>query len=863
MRGYRALLHCYPASFRREYGAEMAAAYAAKRRVTTGPLAVVLLWIETLVDVLTNAAAVHAEMLGQDLRYAVRTLRNAPGFALTAVIVTALGVGANTAAFSVADFVLVRPLPFVQADRLVTLWEHSPTDQTLQPSPANLADWRRMTRSFSQIGAYHTTAVDLLGSGEPLRVQGAAVTPEMLPMLGVHPLLGRLVGGNDDPPGATTIVISSALWRGPFGADPAILGRRVVLDGSPFVVVGVMPQEFNFPDRHVSFWRVMTAAALADEDRSNNYFYAIGRLKPGVTMAQAAADLDGVTAQLARQYPDEDGAIRGTVLGLRAYYAEYFSQTRALLVALCGAALCVLLIACANLANLLLGRALMRQRELAVRTALGAGRERLVRQLVTESLLLACIGGALGVVIALFTVPLLTTLIPDTLPLAALPTIDLRVLLLAGALTLATGIGFGVIPALQIGRRENLGALREGERAGGGRRAHLRSALVIVEIMASVVLLVSAGLLLRAMWRLQSVDPGFRAENVLTMRTELPSFKYGVTAQRNAYYTQVLTAVRALPGVQSAGFTSFLPMAMGGGIWPVVLPGETGPRTKLRTTSLRFITPGYLQAMQIALIRGRDIAATDVREAPNVAVVSESFAKRYWPGADPLGQHFTFAFQDRMVVGVVHDIMVRGPERTAEPQAYLSSQQVPDSSLSFYAPKDLAIRTSGAPEGLAPAVRAIIRAADAEQPILNVRTLSDIVSDQTASRAAQVRLLAAFALIAFLLAAIGIHGVLSFMVSQRRREIGIRMALGARPGQVVGMVAGQAGLLALAGIIPGALLAYAAAKGMASLLAGVQPSDPGTFAAVTLLCATMIAIGTTLSAIRAVRVSPATVMRGD
>ena len=539
------------------------------------------------------------------------------------------------------------------------------------------------------------------------------------------------------------------------------------------------------------------------------------------------------------------------------------AKSRLLLLALCGAAVCVLLIACANLANLLIARSLARRRELEVRAALGAGRERLVRQLVTESLVVAGLGGALGVALAWVAVPLLSRLVPADLPIAQEPTVDVRVLLFAGALTALTGLGFGVFPALRASGKAELGALREGARSGGGQRARLRSALVIAQVMSSVVLLVSSGLLMRALARISSTDPGFRAEGVLTMRTALPLPQYDSTARREQFYTGVLSQVRALPGVQSAAYISFLPMVMVGGIWPVSLSGEDVVRSEGKTASLRFATPGFFAAMKIPVRRGREIEETDERTKPMVAVVSESFVRRFWPNEDPIGKHFTFATAERTVVGIVADIRVRGPEQTSEPQVYLPYTQVADGALIGYIPKDLVIRTTVPPASLVPAVRRIVRVVDPQQPVSNVRTMQDIVSDQTASRLVQVRVLGAFAAIAFLLAAVGIHGLLAFTVSTRKHEIGVRMALGAQRGTIVGMVLRQGVWLALGGVLPGIAIAYAAARGMQALLAGVQPGDAVTFAAAAGLCVAMTLAGSLLPVLRAVRVAPATVFRGE
>jgi|HubBroStandDraft_3_1064219.scaffolds.fasta_scaffold06391_4 predicted permease len=862
MRLYGALLHLYPASFRRQYGGEMRAIFARRRRDAEGLLGAAALWLETAWDLLSSAGAAHWDLLRQDLRYTARTLGRAPGFVATVLLVVALGVGANVAVFSLTDFVLVRPLPFRQPERLVKLWENLPGYTRMEASPANYRDWKRMSRVFSSMGAMHGLSVNLVGQGEPVRLEGQAVTADLFPTLGVRPVLGRLFTAAEDRPGTGgTLLLSHALWQQQFAGDPAVLGRRVSLDGKPFLIIGVMPPDFHFPDRRSVLWTPAQFGAEAFEDRNDNWLEVAARLAPGVTLAQARAEMKVVAARLARQYPKEDGHIGINVIDLREEVSE---RSRLLLVALCGAALCVLLIACANLASLLLARALGRRRELEVRSALGAGRERLVRQLVTESLVLAVAGGVLGVMAALVTLPLLARLVPASLPIAETPSIDLRVLAFAGLLTGATGLAFGLVPALRAGRRTGFVALREGSRALGGRRGGLRAALVTVEVAASVVLLISAGLLIRALWRLQSTDLGFRPAGVLTLRTALPRPKYDPTARRAELYSRVLSGVRALPGVSGAAYVSWVPLVMGGGIWPVLLDGQQREdREESHTASLRFVTPGYFATMGIPFREGRDVADADRADRPFVAVVSESFARRFWPGRDALGRTFKFAFHDRVVAGVVGDVRVRGVEQTSEPQVYLPYLQVEDGSLPGYAPKDLVLRTSVSTASLLPAVRRIVREVAPEQPISDVRTLAEVVAGDTASRAVQVRVLAVFAAVAFLLAAVGIHGLLAFAVSQRTREIGVRRALGAPAGEIVKMVTRQGVATAALGVGAGVALAYAAGRSMQALLAGVDPADAPTFAAAAVLGLVMTVSGTLVPSLRALRVDPLSVVREE
>ncbi|HTB18846.1 MAG TPA: ABC transporter permease, partial [Bryobacteraceae bacterium] len=772
----------------------------------------------------------------------------------------ALGIGANTAVFSVTDYVLIRPLPFLSPDRLVRVWEKLPGYRQMELSPVNYRDWRRMNTVFEDLAAVTTQEVNLIGESAPERVKAALVTGNLFSVLGVPPLLGHSIGPADDRDGAPrTVVLSYGVWQRAFGGDTGVLGHKLDLNGTPHVVIGVMPPEFRFPNQAVDLWMPFAFPESAYSDRNNNYLDGIGRLRNGVTLQQARAEMNLIADQLRRQYPKELENTGASVNILRD--DEIPDQRRLLLLALAGAALCVLLIACSNLANLLLARALVRQKELAVRTALGAGRERLIRQLVTESMVLALLGGMLGVLLAALALPLLTKLVPS-LPASGLPSIDLRVLGFAAILTALTGVGFGIVPALRVGRSDLTG-LREGSRSGGGRKAGLRSALILAEVTLSVVLLVSAGLLMRALLRVESVDPGFRSEGVLTLETALPMPKYESTAKRAAFYRRVLSDVQALPGVSDAAYISFLPMVMGGGIWPVDIDGKTLDRSAGHSASLRFITPGFFSTLRIPLHAGRNISDSDAGDQPFTAVVSESFVRRYWPGQNPLGHHFKFAFADRTIVGVVGDIRVRGLERNSEPQVYAPYQQVPDGSLVFYSPKDLVVRASGSPGVLLPAIRRIIHDADPQQPVSDVRTLPEIVQDDTAPRAVQVRIVGAFAALAFLLAGLGIHGLLSFTVSTRSPEIAVRIALGAQPRDILRIVLQDSLLLATAGVILGAALAYVAGRAMQALLAGITPGDSTTFLAAAGLCFLMTLAGSLVPSLRALRVDAISAIRAE
>ena len=858
---YRLLLHLYPSSYRAEYGDEMSAIFAQELRQSSGVLAQCGLWLATFVEVFSNAAALHWEIARRDLRNAIRSLVKSPGFAITALLLITIGIGANAAIFTLADFVLVRPLPFPESERLVKVWETHPGYSMMELSPANYRDIKAAATSFESLAAYTDMAMNLVGQGEPQRVEGAWVTGNLFSTLGRPALLGRYFSERDDQAGApATVMLSYALWQTDFGGDASVLGKSIILDDKAYTVIGVMPADFHFPTREAQFWKTFQFQEDNYKDRDDNWLEGIGRLKPGVSLAQARTELKLIGDRLRQQYPKENQDVGLSVISLRD---ELSKQSRLLLMALCGAALCVLIITCANLANLLLARSLARQKEFSIRVSLGANRRNLLRQLLTESTLLGLAGGAGAIGVAAAALPLLSRLVPHGLPIQEVPPLDVRMLLLALGLTVITVTAFGVAPAIRVCRNAGFSGLREGVRTGGVGHHRSRSALVIAEVVVSVVLLILSGLLIRALWKVQATDPGFRTEGILTLRTALPLPKYEKTSVREQFYTKVLTEARRLPGVTDAAYISALPMVWRGGIWPVIVDGRSQNRAEGTSASLRYVTPGFFATMGIPIQAGRDVSETDTIDHPFVAVVSESFVRRYWPDQQPIGRHFTFGLHDREVIGVVHDVRVRGLERSSEPQVYLSYKQVPDGWLIGYTPKDLAIHTSQPPERLIPEVRRIIAGADPQQPISNVRTMEEIVAGETESRTIQMRVLITFTAVAILLAGLGIYGLLSFTVSLRQQEFGIRMALGARQGDIFKMVLRQGVVLAVAGLLPGLALAYLSARLLESLLAGVRPADALTFSVAAVLCLVTTLMGTLVPALRAIRVDPTAVMRAE
>ncbi|HYC50509.1 MAG TPA: ABC transporter permease, partial [Gemmatimonadaceae bacterium] len=813
--------------------------------------------------------AAHWDIFRQDLAYTARTLRNARGFAIAAILVTALGVGANTATFSVADFVLLRPLPFKNPDRLVRLCE-GPKDGggwgcMNQLSPANYRDVANgVTTSVESWGAFTGLSANLVGRGEPIRINGALVTPSLLHVLGVAPIRGRAFENTPpaEPPTteANTVVLSYGLWQSHFGGDENIIGTQLQLDGAPYTVIGVMPSTFRFPSDEAQLWMPLPLPSQVFQQRDNNYLDAVGRLREGSTFEQARAEIAAIFTRMQRDYPD---VMAETGFSFFRQQDYVMPRNRLIILALCGASLSMLLLTCANLANLLLARAAARERELAVRAALGAGRDRLVRQMLTESVILALLGGLAGVGAAALAMPLLQMVVPQGLPLAEAPTLDGRVLALAGIFTALTGLGFGLIPALRAGGATGFSALREGTRAGAGRQ-RLRAVLVAVEIAVSVMLLISSGLFIRAISRVQAVDPGFKPDGVVTMRTTLPVPKYAEPEPRAQFYDRVLNDVRALPGVEQAAYVSGVPMVLWGGIAGIEIPGRPVVPSRRQGVAFRLASAQYFGALGIPLRRGRDLEDADTPDRQLVAVVSESFVQEYWPGEDGLGKTFIVRDQLRTVVGVVGDVKTRGLERTNEPQVYIPARQPPEGGLGgLYVPKDLVIRAPTQGLSIVPAVREAVRRADAEQPIADVRMMADVLDGQFATRNAQIRILGALAVLALLLCAVGIHGLLAFTVAQRGREIGVRLALGAEPRSVAGMVVGDATRMALFGVVPGVFGAYLAARAMSALLFGVDPGDPWTLGAAAAVCMATAIVAALRPAMRAARVDPITALKTD
>lgn len=812
---------------------------------------------------LAGAISTQAAMLKQDIGWAQRSLRRSAAFTITAVFVAAMGIGANTAAFTLLDYVLLRPLPFTHPEQLVMLYQTQPANgyTRMVTSPANFQDWRTMSKSFEAVGGYSEVSVNMSGENEPQRLKGVSITSEVLRVLDVRPAVGRGFTVDDDRADAPAVVLlSHGLAESMFGGAPNALGRTVRLDNQPYTIVGVMPANFAFPSREMQLWMPLQfspSAFLDPAERSNYYLSAVARLRPGVSVEQAQAELSLIGQQLERTYPKENEGMGATAVTMQEVISP---QSRMLVIGVFGAAFCLILIACANLANLLFARFTVRRREIAIRMAMGAGRGRIFRQLLTENLVLALVGGVFGLWLGSLAVPMLAPLVPDALPINEVPQMNLRVFAFIATLTIVTCVTFGVVPSLRASRQVDLTALR-GRSAIAGRSDRLRRSLVLAEIVCTIVLLIGAGLLVKALWRVRSVNPGFGADNVLTMRTELPFPKYQEAATRNQFYSRVLTQARTLPGVTSAAYISFLPMVFRGGIFPVTVPGAAQDAPARAT--IRFVTPDFFNTLRIPLRRGRDVTDQDTLSSPLSVVVSESLARRLWANQDPIGKQLNVASADRTVVGVVGDISTRGLERASEPQVYLPERQMPADSLIFFAPKDLVVRTTGNAASLTPALRQIVHQVDPEQSVSDVRLLEDVVQSQTESRRTHLQVVGAFTVIAFLLSTVGIYGLLSFAVLTRTQEVGVRLALGASPGNILGMFLRQGLVLGVLGLLVGVPLAYVAARGMGALLFSVEPSDLTTYAGTSLLVLLMVLIGSVGPAVRAARVDPAISIRGD
>ena len=798
----------------------------------------------------------------QDVRYGARVLFKNPSFTFIAVLALALGIGANTAIFTVVNAVLLRPLPYKDPERLMTVWEDAskvgfPHNT---PAPANFIDWRDQNQLFEGMAALHRRTFNLTGDGEPERIDGRRVSTNLFALLGVDPQFGRVFLAEEDQPGSNRVVIlSNRLWHRRFAADKAIVGKTLSLNGEPYTVVGVMPQRFEFPTREDELWVPIAFDSQEAGRRGSHYLEVIGRTKPGVTFEQAQGEMNNIAARLQQQYPNTNSNIGVTVIPL---HEDLVGDIKPALLMLLGAVGFVLLVACANVANLLLARAAVRQKEIAVRMALGASRWRLVRQFLTESVLLGALGGIFGLGLSFVALIVLKSFIPENISQASTIAIDARVLIFTVLVSLLTGLIFGLAPAAQ--RSDFNDVLKDGGREGvaGSRGNRMRGLLVIGEVAVSLLLLIGAGLLINSFMRLRNLDPGFQTDHVLTVGIVLPESKYPDVAKRSAFYTEVLQRVEALPGVKSAGVVNWIPLVFQGDSIGISIEGQPEPVASQRpNAATRVINPNYFSSMGMHLLKGRNLDDRDKSTSLPVAVISESMAKRFWPNQDPVGKRFTPGDPTEpdqwiQVIGVVNDI--RQFELTAEPkpQMYLPYQQI-----GFFTPRYLVVKTDVEPASLTGAVRKAVWEVDKDQPVSNIATMEEVLSDSIARQRFSMLLLAIFAAVALVLAAVGIYGVMSYSVAQRTHEIGIRMALGAQTGAVLKLAVGYGLKLVLAGVVIGLIAAFLLTRVMSTLLFGVTPTDPLTFTIISAILILVALIASYIPARRATKVDPVIALR--
>ena len=805
------------------------------------------------------------EPLVQDVTFGIRMLRRQPGFTAVAVLALALGIGANTAIFSVVDAVLWRSLPFPGDDQLVAIGEQrAPDRQTMGPvAPADFVDWRAQSRAFTTIAAASDFNLNLSGDGEPQRLRALALSPGFLDALGVAPVRGRVFRADEEEPGNRVAILSEGLWRTRFGGDPQILGRKILLNAQPYEVVGIMPARFwwtSNPEVIVP----LTLSASQRTLRSLHSFRVVGRRRPGVSLDQARADMDAIGRELARQYPAENTGHAPMVVPIRESLVGDMRDALLLLLVAVGL---VLVIACANVSTLLMARGTTRRKEIAIRLAMGAGRWRLVRQLLTESVVLAFIGGGAGVLFASWSVAAMGRALPARL--MGLPgldrvSVDGRVLAAAIAATLATSLLFGVLPAAAAARQDLGATLNEEGRSGttGVHARRARAALVVAEMALSVVLLVGAGLLLVSFHHLTAVAPGFQAQNVVTMRVTLPGAKYGDAPRVVQFYESLLARIRTMPGVDSAGAVTLLPFASGDSRSGFLIENRTEPSPIPVRAHPRLVSPDYLAAMRISLIRGRYFTQHDAGSSPDVVIINETTARRFWPNEDPLGRRISFEFNAPrwlQIVGIVGDVKHQRLDAAANPEAYVPYLQ------SGYAADargmTIVVRTRADAATLAPLMRGAVRELDADQPVGAIRGMEELVGESVAPQRLNLLLVAAFAIVALTLTAAGLYGLMAYLVAQRTHEIGIRIALGASPGSVLALMLRQAGAMTLAGLVLGVAGALGLTRWLTTMLFGVRPTDAGVYVAVSALLAVVAFLAVVVPSSRATRVDPLKALR--
>jgi putative ABC transport system permease protein len=803
--------------------------------------------------------------LWQDLRYGARMLLNSPGFTAVAVVTLALGIGANSAIFSVIDALLLRQLPYRDPDKLVQVWETNMIlgRNAVSASYPNFADWRDQNHVFEQIAAYSGGGFILTGTADPERIQGAIVSPSFFPMLGIKPMVGRVFLPEEDHPNKVfSAVISERLWRRRFNSDPQIIGKTVGIDDESFTVIGVVAgvTDLSGLPNDTDLWLPISFGG-AFNNRRGHYLRVMARLKSGVSREQAQANMDSITGALAAQYPDSN---KNYGLRLVPLHEQIVGDFKLALQVLLGAVALVLLIASANVANMLLARAGSRRREIAIRIALGAGRFRLIRQLLTESLLLSLLGGAVGLLLALCGVYLLVTFGPADMPRAKEIAVDSSVLGFTLAVSLLTGVIFGLAPALQASRPDLNETLKDSGRSATGGAGHrrVRSLLVVSEITLSLVLLVGAGLLVRSFLNLQAVNPGFNPQNLLTGRIGLSGSKYETEASVIAFYDQLLDRIKSLPAVRSAAIRTYIPIAANEGYAnrSFSIEGRLTSLADRPTAFYNCVSPDFFHTMEIPILKGRPFDKQDVKNGQNVIIINDTLARRDFPGEDPIGKRMTYKANPKeedwvMVVGIVKDTKPRALDGEPVAEMYTPFAQQPDSSMAFM------IRTTSKPEGIIAAVRQTVQSLDKYQPVYGIRTLESVMSEAVAKPRFRTFLLGVFAVVALILAMVGIYGVMSYSVTQRTHEIGIRVALGAQGSDVLKLVIGYGMALAFVGVGIGLVASFALTRVMSQFLFGINPTDPLTFTVIVLLLSGVALLACFLPARRAMKIDPIIALR--
>jgi putative ABC transport system permease protein len=797
------------------------------------------------------------ESIVQDLRQAVRSLLARPGFTIVAVLTLALGIGANSAIFSVVNSALLRPLPFREPDRLVVFMEKTADGPRWTPY-ANFLDYREQSDSFESLSVFVPQSVNLTGQAEPDRVRGGFVSANFFDVLGMTPGQGRHFRAGEDEPGAERVaVVDHAAWQRRFGADPGLVGRTLVLNGEPFTVVGIAPEAMKMPFDEIEVWIPAQHYPNYSLERNSGAYGLFGRLAPGVSREQAEAELGAIAARLAETYPQTNRVVGVQIKGFHDSLVD--GTTRPMLLLLLGVVGFVLLITCANLANLIFVRNLSRLRTLAVRAALGASRARLLRLLLAETVLLGLVGGLVGLVVALWGVEFLREANPVSLPEVFRPALDARVFGFTLGVSLLAGLLFGAVPAIQLSRPDLQIELKEGgQRAGDGRgRRRTRGAFVVAQVALSLVLLAGTGLCIRSFAALLGESPGFRPERLLSMEYRLPSNRYGEAAQQVAFHRQVLERARAVPGVESVAYVRGLPFSGNGGSTAFTLPERPSPDGSELRAGINAVSPEYFATMGIPLLAGRALAEADGPESLPVVVVNDAMARRYWPGEDPIGRQVKFSSPDitATVVGVVGNTKQFGLDEELNPQIFTSYAQNP----AIFA--TLVARTSVDPMSLATAVRGAVWAVDPDQPVWKIRSVESLIDRDLGTPRSLMLMMAVFAAVALLLTALGIFGVASSSVTQRTHEIGVRLALGAQRGDVLRLMLGQGLVLALVGGAIGVVAALGLSRYLESLVFGVSTSDPLTFAAASVVLLAIAALATYLPARRATRIDPIEALR--